>query len=72
MSEIICFCRNDKNFSTTNEFELKTRDINFFYNMWNIKSQDRKTCSDVQPSKHKEHNNFTRELNWENPSAAFH
>jgi len=31
-------CRNGNKIASTNEFELKTRDTNFFYNLWNIKS----------------------------------
>ncbi len=54
------YCRNGKAFVATNEFELKTRDTNFFYYSLEKKAHDINTCNNMQPSKHKEHNDFIR------------
>lgn len=42
-------CRNVNKFATANEFELKIRDTNFFYNYMKRKTCDRNTCNRMWP-----------------------
>lgn len=62
-------CRNGKKFTATDEFELKTRDTDFFYSLQNRKSQDRTTCN---------HQNTRNKMilqgnqTGKNPSSTFH
>lgn len=56
-------CRNCKKFPIANEIELKSRNKIFFYYFVERKTHNRNTCNNVQPSKHREYNDFTREPN---------